>query len=103
MYTPSPIHTHWGLAPPIRASASIIQHTSYFHWKQLLDLHFDQWDRDKCLKLSKFLLDNYHQALGIIDKYLVEFATFKSATSFSNADFKKWHEEEKDYLQNCTY
>ncbi|KAF8131111.1 hypothetical protein EV363DRAFT_1165963, partial [Boletus edulis] len=69
--------------------------------KQSLDLHFDQWDCVKYLELSKFLLDNYCQVLAIIDKYSAEFAAFKSATGFSDADFEKWHEKEKDYLQNC--
>ena len=39
------------------SSAPLIRHASYFHWKQFLDLHFDQWDSDKYLELSrKFLI-----------------------------------------------
>ena len=33
-------------------TAALIRHASYF-WKQFLDLHFNQWDRDKYLDLSK--------------------------------------------------
>ncbi|KAI6167783.1 hypothetical protein EDD17DRAFT_1773325 [Pisolithus thermaeus] len=33
--------------------APLIHHTSEFHWKQFLDLHFSQWDSDKYLELSK--------------------------------------------------
>ena len=36
--------------------APLIQHASLFHWQQFLDLHFDQWDSDKYLELSKFLI-----------------------------------------------
>jgi hypothetical protein len=36
--------------------ASLIRHASYFHWVQILDLHFDQWDKDKYLELSVFFL-----------------------------------------------
>ncbi|KAG6379623.1 hypothetical protein JVT61DRAFT_10136 [Boletus reticuloceps] len=83
------------------STASVIRHASYCHWKQFLDLHFDQWDCDKYLELSKFLLNNYCQALNIIDKYSAELATFKSTTGFTDADFEKWHEEEKKYMCNC--
>jgi hypothetical protein len=33
----------------------LIQHASYFHWLQFLDLHIDQWDKDKYLELSTLL------------------------------------------------
>ena len=36
--------------------APLIRHASYFHWLQFLDLHFDQWDKDKYLELSKSLI-----------------------------------------------
>lgn len=35
------------------STAALIRHASVFHWKQFLDLHFDQWDCDKYLELSK--------------------------------------------------
>jgi Kyakuja-Dileera-Zisupton transposase len=31
----------------------LIQHASYFHWVQFIDLQLDQWDKDKYLELSK--------------------------------------------------
>lgn len=31
----------------------LIQHASYFHWLQFLNLQMDQWDKDKYLELSK--------------------------------------------------
>ena len=36
------------------AMAPLIQHVSHFHYVQSLDLHFDQWDMDKYLELSKY-------------------------------------------------
>ncbi|KAF8548221.1 hypothetical protein OG21DRAFT_1479278 [Imleria badia] len=48
-----------------------------------------------------FLLNNYHQALNIINKYSMELTAFKSATGFTDIDFERWHEEEKQYLSNC--
>jgi hypothetical protein len=35
------------------SACGIIRHASYFHWVQYLDLHFDQWDKDKYIELSK--------------------------------------------------
>ncbi|KAH7903111.1 hypothetical protein BJ138DRAFT_1197236, partial [Hygrophoropsis aurantiaca] len=34
------------------SAAVLIRHASYFHWKQYLDLHFDQWGMDKYFELS---------------------------------------------------
>lgn len=36
------------------ATASLIRHASLFHWTQFIDLHFDQWDKDKYLELSTY-------------------------------------------------
>jgi hypothetical protein len=33
----------------------LIRHASYFHWLQFIDLHFDQWDKDKYAELSESL------------------------------------------------
>ncbi|KAG2130223.1 hypothetical protein DEU56DRAFT_740765, partial [Suillus clintonianus] len=40
------------------AVAPVIRHASYFHWLQFIELHFDQWDSDKYLELSRFLLES---------------------------------------------
>src|SRR5882757_8440640 len=34
------------------AVAHLVRHASFFHWAQFLDLHFDQWGRDKYFELS---------------------------------------------------
>ena len=36
------------------AMAPLICHASHFHYVQYLDLHFDQWDMDRYLELSKY-------------------------------------------------
>ncbi|KAF8432351.1 hypothetical protein L210DRAFT_3413994, partial [Boletus edulis BED1] len=83
------------------STAPLIRHASYFHWKQFLDLHFDQWDKDKYLELGKFLFNNYKKALRIIKKYGSELDHFKAATNITDADFIAWLEEEKQYLRDC--
>jgi hypothetical protein len=35
-----------------KSVAPLICHASYFHWLQFIDLHFDQWDKDKYLELK---------------------------------------------------
>ena len=95
--------------------ARVIRHASYFHWQQFLDLHFNQWDKDKYLELSvyscfvlcsvfltrtgKFLFDNYKQALDIISRYTPEVEAFKTARGITDNDFESWRLEELEYLQ----
>ncbi|KAG1859690.1 hypothetical protein F4604DRAFT_1684643 [Suillus subluteus] len=51
-------------------------------------LHFDQWDQDKYIELSRFLYDNYVQALGIIEE------------NMTKDHFIRWQQEESDFLSN---
>ncbi|KAF8126588.1 hypothetical protein EV363DRAFT_1401744 [Boletus edulis] len=83
------------------STAPLIRHASLFHWRQFLHLHFDQWDSDKYLELSRFLYNNYKQALDIVNKYTVQLVEFKALTNFDNKDFETWHQEELMYLKDC--
>ncbi|KAG1726020.1 uncharacterized protein EDB91DRAFT_1086933 [Suillus paluster] len=82
------------------SAAVLIRHVSHFHWKQFLDLHFDQWDCDKYLELSRFLCNNYVQALKIIEDYMALLEEFKSWKSLADQDFIQWHQEEVEFLSN---
>ncbi|KIJ65324.1 hypothetical protein HYDPIDRAFT_89358 [Hydnomerulius pinastri MD-312] len=73
------------------STASLICHASHFHWKQFLDLHFDQWDIDKYLELT----------LHIICNNSVELEKFNTSHSIADHDFETWHQEELQYLQTC--
>ncbi|KAH0826019.1 hypothetical protein J3R83DRAFT_7500 [Lanmaoa asiatica] len=84
------------------STAALIHHASYFYWTQFLDLHFNQWDQDKYLELSKFLFNNYKQALDIISKWMDKLEEFVHVTRYTGVDFKAWHEEEKKYLKDYT-
>ncbi|KIK19095.1 hypothetical protein PISMIDRAFT_38954, partial [Pisolithus microcarpus 441] len=81
--------------------APLICHTSEFHWKQFLDLHFSQWDLDKYLELSQFLYNNYKQALCIIQTNLTELEQSKHSKDVTDNDFESWHWEELKYLKQC--
>ena len=36
----------------LNSTATLIHHLLLFHWIQFFDLHYDQWNQDKYLKLS---------------------------------------------------
>ncbi|KAG6369425.1 hypothetical protein JVT61DRAFT_14862 [Boletus reticuloceps] len=50
---------------------------------------------------SRFLYNNYKQALNIVNKYTVQLVEFKALTNFDNKDFETWHQEELMYLKDC--
>ncbi|KAI6038750.1 hypothetical protein EDC04DRAFT_2603673 [Pisolithus marmoratus] len=82
--------------------ALLICHTSEFHWKKFLDLHFSQWDSNKYLELSgQFLYNNYKQVLCIIQTHLAELEQFKCSKDITDNDFKSWNWEELEYLKQC--
>ncbi|KAG1850888.1 hypothetical protein F4604DRAFT_1686992 [Suillus subluteus] len=80
------------------AAASLIQHASHFHYVQYLDLHFDQWDTDKYLELSRFIFNNYRQALTIITDYTKEIEAYRLMYPDEVLDFDSWIGEELAYL-----
>ncbi|KAG1723983.1 uncharacterized protein EDB91DRAFT_1240015 [Suillus paluster] len=82
------------------SACGIIRHASYFHWVQYLDLHFDQWDKDKYLELSNFLRNNYAQALHMIEEYTPLLDEFKMHKSLTDDAFFQWREEESEFLAN---
>ncbi|KAG1735566.1 uncharacterized protein EDB91DRAFT_1238200 [Suillus paluster] len=82
------------------AVAPVIRHASYFHWLQFIDLHFWQWDADRYLELSKFLYNNYKQALAIIDDLTPAVEELKLALKITDADFERWNTEELEFLEN---
>ncbi|KAG2343823.1 hypothetical protein BDR05DRAFT_999730 [Suillus weaverae] len=82
------------------SAAILIQHVSYFHWMQFLDLHFDQWDMDQYSDLGAFLYNNYVQALQIIETNTPILEEFKQLHDLMDANFVNWRNEEFEYLSN---
>ncbi|KAG2753193.1 hypothetical protein P692DRAFT_201706191, partial [Suillus brevipes Sb2] len=82
------------------AVSPVIRHASYFHWLQFIDLHFQQWDSDRYLELSKFLYNNYKQALAIIDDLSPAVEELKLALKISDGDFERWNMEELEFLES---
>ncbi|KAF8591223.1 hypothetical protein K439DRAFT_1644435 [Ramaria rubella] len=67
---------------------------------QFIDLHYRQWDEDKYLELSRFIYNNYKQALAIISEYTPEVNAFKAEFGLVDEDFIKWCQEQILYLNN---
>ncbi|KAG1884380.1 hypothetical protein F4604DRAFT_1677018 [Suillus subluteus] len=84
------------------AVAPVIQHASYFHWLQFIDLHFNQWDQDWYQELSQFMYQNYKQVLDIINNLTPIVEELKTQLKISDADFKRWNIEELEYLQRLS-
>ncbi|KAG1748442.1 uncharacterized protein EDB91DRAFT_1235729 [Suillus paluster] len=78
----------------------VIHYASRYHWAQFINRHFQQWDEDKYSELSKFLLNNYRQAIGIIKKYEDKVSRLISSLNICEDDFKCWIEEEKNFLMD---
>ncbi|KIJ60975.1 hypothetical protein HYDPIDRAFT_177248 [Hydnomerulius pinastri MD-312] len=84
------------------AVASVICHASYFHWLQFIDLHFDQWNQDKYLELSRFLYNNYKQVLHYINDYTPMVEELKTQLQIQDTDFERWNVEELEYLNSLS-
>ncbi|KAG2364991.1 hypothetical protein BDR07DRAFT_1449948 [Suillus spraguei] len=85
------------------SAASLICHASYFHWVQFLNLHFDQWDKDKYLELSCFLHNNYIQALHVISDFTPLLDDFKLCQLLTDEDFVWWKHEESKFLADLAH
>ncbi|KIM62949.1 hypothetical protein SCLCIDRAFT_24546, partial [Scleroderma citrinum Foug A] len=81
------------------ATAALIRHASHFHYVQYLELHFSQWDADKYAELSRFLLNNYRQALKLISTNTAELDAYRALHPNENLDFGSWAAEELAYLK----
>ncbi|THG96932.1 hypothetical protein EW026_g4986 [Hermanssonia centrifuga] len=73
-------------------------YASQFHWKQALNLFFMQWDDEKYAELSKFLFNNYKQALRILKDFTPEVDRMKTLLGIEDDDIKKWAHEEHKFL-----
>ena len=98
------------------AVARLTRHATPFHRWQFIDMHFQQWDKDKYVNLGKcflwsllltadislgeFLLNNYKQALDILREMPIRIATLLSGGHVSDVQFAGWLEVEHRYLKS---
>ncbi|KAG1851168.1 hypothetical protein F4604DRAFT_1934181 [Suillus subluteus] len=82
------------------ASARIIRYATRYHWKQALNMQFSQWDMDKYQELSKFLLNNYRQALNTINEYSPVVTKMTQSLGIDEDTIESWIAEEYQFLLN---
>jgi hypothetical protein len=100
----------------LNGTARNIRHSSAFRWMQSIDLHVQQVNDDRyaslgmfisaCIgsisltddTLGDFLLQNYKQALKVQHVHRLQLDDFEASTSFTAADFLRWHQEETTFL-----
>ncbi|KAI0640725.1 hypothetical protein C8Q79DRAFT_920896 [Trametes meyenii] len=78
--------------------ASITRYASRYHRRVIIDMFFKQWDNDKYINLATMLLNNYKQALKIIEDYSVEVDATLIQLDSSRDDLIRWQEEEAAYF-----
>lgn len=103
----------------LNGTARNIRHSSAFRWMQSIDLHVQQVNDDRYASLGMFisvylgsvwltddtlgdfLLQNYKQALKIQHVHRLQLDDFEASTSFTAADFLRWHQEETAFLSTA--
>ncbi|KAI0676054.1 hypothetical protein C8Q78DRAFT_1074995 [Trametes maxima] len=82
--------------------ASVVRYASKYLRRLLIDMYFKQWDEDKYLNLGTMLLQNYRQAIEIIqDKTPILQENLRNLGCTLD-DLAKWREEEVSYFANLS-
>ncbi|KAG1751305.1 uncharacterized protein EDB91DRAFT_1243575 [Suillus paluster] len=63
-------------------------------------MQFSQWDADKYQELSKFLLNNYRQALDTINEYSPIVTKMTQSLGINKGTIESWIAEEYQFLLN---
>lgn len=80
--------------------ACLTRHASRYHRHLFIDMHFNQWNRDKYENLAIFIYNNYVQALETIETESVALDQVKRTLGVEDGNIEKWLKEEKEYLQS---
>ncbi|GJJ14562.1 hypothetical protein Clacol_008827 [Clathrus columnatus] len=80
--------------------ARATQHATAYHRHQFIEMYFRQWDEDKYLALGVFLMNNYKQALQLIDQLPIQISALTSGQKPPDVPYTRWLEVEYNYLLN---
>ncbi|EIW53126.1 uncharacterized protein TRAVEDRAFT_81512, partial [Trametes versicolor FP-101664 SS1] len=78
--------------------ASVIRYASRYHRHVLIDMYFKQWDEDKYSNLATMLLNNYQQALKIIQDDTTAVQDALGVLECTTEDLHTWGQEEAAYF-----
>jgi hypothetical protein len=80
------------------ALAPVIRYASPYHGHMFLDMFFMHWDEEMYANLSTLLLNNYRQALDIIQHDTVALQEVIATLNIQDGDLDQWQAEEVEYF-----
>lgn len=80
--------------------AGVTRHATGYRRRVFIDLHFQQWDDEKYCNLGTMLLNNYRQALKIIDEDQIILNETLEARNISIEDLDRWQDEQVTYFES---
>jgi hypothetical protein len=78
--------------------AGVTRYATAFWRRLFIDMHFQQWDDEKYRNLATMILNNYRQALKIIDEDQAILDETLNARNISAEDLDKWQAEQTAYF-----
>ncbi|KAF8572835.1 hypothetical protein K439DRAFT_1625499, partial [Ramaria rubella] len=88
----------------LNALAGSMRHASMFHRKQLITPWFETWNANKYAESSKFMYDNYVQALANIASIPDQLQDSMQVLNIpSEVTFEVWQHEEREYLKGLKH
>ena len=79
--------------------AGVTRHATGYRRRVFIDMHFQQWDDEKYRNLGTMLLNNYRQALKIIDEDQIILNETLQARNISIEDLDRWQDEQVTYFE----
>lgn len=78
--------------------ASVTRYASPYRRRLFIDAYFKQWDEDKYLNTGTFILNNYVQALDIIERDSAALQGAKESLGITDEDMDQWTGEEAEFF-----
>ncbi|KAF9499162.1 hypothetical protein BDN71DRAFT_1524660 [Pleurotus eryngii] len=78
--------------------ATVVRYSSAYRCHLAIDSFFQQWDEDKYCNLGTMILNNYKQALHILQEESLPLEEAKRTLGIQPGDLEKWQEEEAVYV-----
>ncbi|KAG1837662.1 hypothetical protein F4604DRAFT_1885677 [Suillus subluteus] len=79
--------------------ATVTHYSSSYRRHALLELFFKQWDKEKYLNIGTMILNNYKQALGIINSDSLILQQAMNSLRIHLGELETWHAEEVEYFR----
>lgn len=79
--------------------AGVTRNATGYRRQVFIDMHFQQWDEEKYRNLATMLLNNYRQALRIVEEDQAILNETLQARNITIEDLDKWQEEQVGYFE----